>query len=123
MVAEHEIPLQIQIKGKTVPSQTLAAEVGAYVLALSTVLPDQAIDLHSTYTGHPEANTLASHLLLARDAYQAIAATHDHDDLPLTHQRRRLLYDHLQRLQELLAQLDIDARLQVDDHAIETIEQ
>jgi hypothetical protein len=122
MVEECEIPLPIQIDGKPIRSQTLATTVGAYVLALSTTLPDQAIDLHSTYTGHPHTGTLASHLLLARDSYQALATEHDHADLPLTHQRRRVLYDHLQRLQELLADLSIDARLQVDDRTVEAIE-
>ena len=68
--------------GKAVHSQTLAASVGAYVLVIATTLPDQTIDLHSTYAGHSRTNTLASHLLLARDAYDAIAVEHEHDELP-----------------------------------------
>jgi len=122
MVSEREIPLTITVDGKLERSETIAYTAGAYVLALATTLADRAISLHSTYTGDPATGTLSSHLLLARDAYQALSAEHDHDVLPLTHQRRRLLYDHLQRLQELLSDLGLDARPHVNDRSIAAIE-
>lgn len=122
MVSGRQIPLPITIDGRPEPAETIAYSAGAYVLALATTLPDRAISLHSTYTGDPATGTLSGHLLLAHGAYRAIATKHRHDELPLTHQRRRLLYDHLQRLTELLGDLGIDARLHVDDRAIVAIE-
>ena len=122
MVSERQIPLQITIDGRPERSETIVYCAGAYVLVLATTLADRAIDLHSTYTGDAATGTLSSHLLLAHGAYRAIACEHDHTVLPLTHQRRRLLYDHLQRLKDLLADLGLDARPHLDDRAIETIE-
>jgi glycine/D-amino acid oxidase-like deaminating enzyme len=122
MVSERKIPLKITIDGRPERAETIVYCAGAYVLALVTTLPDRVLSLHSTYTGAAGAGTLASHLLLARNGYQAIAAEHDHDILPLTHQRRRLLYDHLQRLQELLSELGLDVRPSVEDRVIDVIE-
>lgn len=122
MVSEREIPITITIDNQPERSETIVYSAGAYVLALATTLADRAVSLHSTYTGTPDTGTLASHLLLARDAYQAIAAEHDYDHLPLTHQRRRLLYDHLQHLKDLLSDLGLDARPHVEDQAIAAIE-
>lgn len=122
MVSERQIPLKITIDDRPERSETIAYSAGAYVLALATTLADRAVSLHSTYTGTPDTGTLASHLLLARNAYQAIVAEHDHSDLPLTHQRRLLLYDHLQRLQDLLSDLGLDAAIAMEDQAITTIE-
>lgn len=122
MLGETEIPIQIEIDGKPVRSRTLATSIGAYVLVIATVLPDQAIDLHSTYTGHEHTDTLASHLLLATGAYDTISAQHDHDQLPVMYARRHCLYDHLHHLQDLLDRLGIAATIPLDERAVETIE-
>lgn len=121
-LAETEIPLLIEIDGRAVRSQTLATSVGAYVFVIATVLADQAIDLHSTYTGHQRTKTLATHLLLARERYATIAAEHEHDELPVTHARRRCLFDHLHRLQDLLGELGLQAVIPIEDAAIQAIE-
>lgn len=69
----------------------LSTSASAYVLAIATTLPHLAIDLYSTYTGHEHTGTIAAHLILARDAYQAIAQEHEHNQLPLSHERRHCL--------------------------------
>ena len=122
MVSERQIPLPITIDGRPERAETIAYSAGAYVLALATTLPDRAVSLHSTYTGESATGTLSCHLLLAHGAYQAISAEHTHDELSLTHQRRRLLYDHLQRLTDMLADLGLDVRPHVEDRAIASIE-
>jgi hypothetical protein len=121
---EHRshIPIEIVLDGKPVPSETLATSVGAYTLAIETVLPDQAIDLHSIYTGHTHVKTQATHLILTPETRQATTVEHDHDTLPVMHTRRTCLYDHLHRLQSLLQDHGIDAQLPIDDNAIEAIE-
>ncbi len=110
------------LDGKPARSETLATSVGAYILVLETVLPDQAIDLHSTYTGHTSVKTQATHLILTPDLREATTVEHDHDQLPVTHSRRTCLYDHLHQLQGVLQDHGIDAQLPVEDDAIEAIE-
>ncbi len=121
---EHrsQIPIKIAIDGKPVRSSTLATSVGAYILVLETVLPDQAIDLHSIYTGHANVKTQATHLILTPDLREATTIEHDHDQLPVTHSRRTCLYDHLHQLQDLLQGDGIDVQVPIDDDAIEAIE-
>lgn len=122
MLSETEIPIQIEIGGKPVRARTLASSIGAYVLVIATVLPDQAIDLHSTYTGHEHTDTLAAHLLLATGAYDTISEQHDHDQLPVMYARRHCLYDHLHHLQDLLDRLGLHASIPVEDTAITVLE-
>ncbi|HEY2632155.1 MAG TPA: hypothetical protein VGI26_07235 [Solirubrobacteraceae bacterium] len=50
------------------------------LLVIDTVLPERGISLYSTYAGHTHTKTLSSHLLLARDAYDAISVEHEHEE-------------------------------------------
>jgi hypothetical protein len=119
---QTDIPVKILVDGESVRSQTRATSVGPYVLVLDTVLGDHGIDLHSIYTGHEDTSTLASHLLLAPGLKDTIAAEHEHESIPVTHARRRCLYDHLQHLQDLLGRLGLDANIPLDDAALTAIE-
>lgn len=118
-----KIPIEIALDGKTVPSRTLATSVGAYILAIETVLPDQAIDLHSVYIGHPRTTTQATHLILTPDVQEALTAEHEHDQMPVTHARRTCLYDHCHQLQDLLQRDGTEASIPIDEQAIHAVEQ
>ncbi len=122
MPEQTDIPVKILIDGESVRCQTRATSVGPYVLVLDTVLGDHGIDLHSTYTGHEGTSTLASHLLLAPGLRDTIAAEHEHDAIPVTHARRRCLYDHLQHLQDLLRDTGANANIPLDDTAVAAVE-
>jgi len=119
---QTDIPVKILLDGESVRSQTRATSIGPYVLVLDTVLGDHGIDLHSTYTGHEGTSTLANHLLLAPGLQDTIAAEHEHESIPVTHARRRCLYDHLQHLQDLLKRTGADATIPLDDKALAAIE-
>jgi hypothetical protein len=119
---QTDIPVQIALDREHVRSRTRASTIGPYVLVLDTVIPEKGIELHSTYTGHEGASTLASHLLLARGLQQTIAVEHEHDSIPVTHARRRCLYDHLQHLQDLIEQTGAEATIPIDEQAIAAIE-
>ena len=114
--------MEIVIDGESVRSETLVSSVGAYVVVLDTVLPDHGIDLHSVYTGHPKVRTQATHLMLTPDLHEATTTEHENDAIPVMHARRNCLYDHLQRLQDLLADLGIDASIPLDDVAVTAVE-
>lgn len=121
---EHrsQIPIKITLDGQPVRSQTLATSVGAYILAIETILPDQAIELHSIYTGHANVKTQATQLILAPSRHEATTVEHANDAMPVMHARRRCLYDHLHQLQDLLQGDGAQAYIPVDDAAIEAIE-
>lgn len=101
---------------------TLASEVGAYVVVLDTAVPDRGIDLHSVYVGHPKVRTQATHLTLTPARHEATVVEHEHDAIPVMHARRRCLYDHLHRLQDLLQEDGAQVSIPVDDTAVEAIE-
>ena len=93
----------IRLGGRAVRSETQLADGGPYALCLSTTLPDRAIALHSTYLGHPDAaETLVSHLALRGEDAETEGSTLPRAELPVAYARRGCLYDHLQRLQDLL---------------------
>lgn len=119
---QTDIPVEIALDGEPVRSRTHASTVGPYVLVLDTVIPEKGTELHSLYTGHEGTSTLASHLLLAPDLQETLAAEHEHDAIPVTHARRRCLYDHLQHLQDLLEQTGAEATIPIDEQAIAAIE-
>lgn len=115
--------MSIQLDGEPVRSQTRATSVGAYVLVLDTVIPHEGVELHSSYTGHSHVPaTHAVHLMLAPDRRESTHAEHDRETLPVTHARRTCLYDHLQRLQDFLTDLDHQANITFDEQAITALE-
>ncbi len=117
------IPVPIAIDGAMVRSETFSASVGAYVLVLSSVLPDHATELHSTYLGHPGAVTRVSHLLLAPGLAESDAVERSVESVPVMVARRRCLYDHLQRLQDCLERLGHPgAEIPVEDAALHAVE-
>ncbi len=103
-------------------TETLATTVGAYVLVIETTLADQAIELHSIYTGHSKTNTQATHLRLTPTTSEATTVEHEHDAIPVIHARRRCLYDHLHQVQTLLDATGMEAHIPINDEAIEAIE-
>jgi hypothetical protein len=100
--------------GTAVRSETLVADVGAYHLALTTVLPDCGIELESFYTGHDRlGESRVTHLLLAPSKREFDEHELRHSEIPVLFARRRCLYDHLQRLQQFADEIGLGA-LQVD---------
>jgi hypothetical protein len=116
------IPIQITLDGAPEHFEMHLASAGAYALALSSVLPDRAIELHSTYIGHPGAPTQASHLMLAPAITDSEAVEHDEALIPVMIARRRCIYDHLQRLQDFLAQLGHTVQIPLADDALLAVE-
>lgn len=114
--------LPIDVDGQRVRSATHIVRNGAYVLAISTVLDRRglAVELHSSYVGHPHSETLSTHLLLGADlpAPQTIGDVHEVDELDVLGEPRACLYDHALRLQELLRSLGHQARIHIGARAI-----
>jgi hypothetical protein len=97
---------EIRIAGRAVLSETLFAYAGAFQLTLSTALPDEGMQLHSSYLGHESAErSSASHLLIAPAVGPRVwTVEHDPADLPVMYARRQCLLDHLAVLADELRQ-------------------
>lgn len=111
--------ITLTIDGQPVASQTILTAIAPHVIVLTTTLPDQAVTLTSTYTGHPATGTHATHLELAPGLERLHTRDHDHDSLPGTHARERCLLDHAATLHEFTAaHVDVaDVALQLASRA------
>ncbi|MGA2453653.1 MAG: hypothetical protein ABSG93_09060 [Solirubrobacteraceae bacterium] len=116
------IPIAITLDGAAERFETRMASAGAYALVLSSVLPDRAMELHSSYLGHPGAPTQASHLMLAPRLTDSETVEHHESSIPVIIARRRCIYDHLQRLQTFLAELGHTAQIPLQDDALLAVE-
>jgi hypothetical protein len=120
------LSVDLVLDNRATASETRYAEVGAYVLVLSSCVPDLGLELHSTYVGHPGVETRVTHLTLGgggprRAANEAVARPDG--ELPVVFARRRCLFDHLQRLQDLLAGIGHQAGIEIDDASVSELEQ
>jgi hypothetical protein len=114
----------VGLAGSRVRSATTVASVGAYHLALATVLPDRGVELETFYTGHEQlGESHVTHLLLAPGSRALRAEPLTQSEVPVVWARRRCLYDHLQRLGDFLRELGY-ARVQIDigDEALAGVE-
>ncbi len=99
---------------------------GGTVLALSTVLPERelAAELISTYVGHADTATMATHLMLGPLGEPAtiFTAQHAHEDLDPVESARECSYDHAHELVELLGARDRQVTVQLDEHSFKNLE-
>ena len=114
----------VRLAGSRVRSATTVASVGAYHLALATVLPDRGVELESFYTGHEQlGESHVTHLLLAPALRALRAEPLAQPELSVVWARRRCLYDHLQRLGDFLRELGYErVQIDVEDEALAGIE-
>jgi hypothetical protein len=116
---------EIRIAGRAVPSETLFAYAGAFQLTLSTALPDEGVQLHSSYLGHGSAeHSSASHLLIAPGGRPRLwVVEHDPAGLPVMYARRQCLLDHLAVLaEELRRRANDEVLLEVPPEALDRID-
>jgi hypothetical protein len=115
---------ELRVGGRRVRCSTQLGYLGAYQLALSSTVADFAIELHSSYLGHPDGHTAISHLQLRR-AQPPTTHTGERpgSELPVREARRLCLYDHLAALRELLAEAtEASVTVQLPDTALELID-
>ena len=107
-------------------SETLLAEAGAYALTFSTNLRDLGVELHSSYVGHMRAAaTQVAELVLGLGETGAETSARELPGavVPVVYARRRCLIDHLERLQEVLADGGFGpARIDFGDEALLAVE-
>ena len=94
------------------------------VLTLSTVLPDRglAVELISTYVGHPATHTVATHLMLGPVDHPAEIHTTEHEHLNPAESARECAYHHAHQLIEALRDTGRQASVQLDELSIAELE-
>ena len=115
----------IRIADRVVRSETLFAYAGAFQLTLSTALPVEGVQLHSSYLGHESAErTSAAHLMIAPGGQPHLwAVEHDPANLPVMYARRLCLLDHLAVLADELRQgTNAEVIVNVAPEALEQID-
>ena len=108
-VPRASLPIRFSLEDRFVAGETLFLDAGANVLVLTSCSAELGIELRNAYL----AGEGRDELLVAESAVvgagPAELCTRHLEAAPDAHidQRRRLLYDHLQRLQDLAAQVDL----------------
>src|SRR5438552_16942315 len=95
MRTQLEVAPIVGLAGSPVRSSTTVAGVGAYHLALATVLPDRGVELASFYTGHEQlGESHVTHLLLAPGLRALRAGPLSQSEVPVVWARPRCLCHH-----------------------------
>ena len=115
--ARPSIDLELSIDAEPVVSETTCTWAGAHVLTVHTVIPrsDLALELHSTFVGHPGLRTQVVHLRLGPAGHEPTSTSSEVDEAQLepTYAPRACAYEHAQRLIEVLSDLGYRAGVNV----------
>jgi len=121
-----KLPLQVIVDGRARLSRShYAWSAGGLVLTIATVMPEPglAFELISTYTGHDDTDTIATHLTLGqgRDA-EIDSCRHTHEQLNPVELARACAYDHASRLIEALGDSEHPAMVELGEHTFRGLE-
>lgn len=120
------IDLELRLDGGPTLSETTCTWAGAHVLTIHTVIPrgDLALELHSTFVGHPGVPTHVVHLGLGPPGREpSIVATEmDNPQVEPTYAPRECAYEHAQRLIEVLTDLGHEIAVNVPEDAFDALE-
>ena len=121
-----ELPLRVIFDGRTRPAHSRYAwSAGGLVLTIATVIPEPglAFELISTYSGHRDTDTIATHLILGQGRDGEIdSCRHPHEQLNPVELARACAYDHASRLIEALADDRHPTRVELDEHTFSELE-
>jgi hypothetical protein len=122
-----DIPLTISIDDRRCEAQTTYTWAGGgAVLTLSTVLPalGVAAELVSTYVGHADTPTIATHLMLGPVGQSPAVHTeeHAHGRLDPIESARECAYDHARELIQFLGAAGQQISVHLDERSFTQLE-
>lgn len=98
---------------------------GPYVLVVATVLPEAglAVEIHSTFVGHEDVPTCATHLTLGPVGDQPAIVTVEHEraNLDPMIKARECVYEHAGVVLETLKRLGYEVGIDVLEDAFEEL--
>jgi hypothetical protein len=115
---------RLAVDGRQRGCSTRLGYAGAYQLTIWTIVPELAAELHSSYLGHPDGDTLVAHLeLRPGEPPRTVTAEHPGAGLPVREVRRLCLYDHLAVLRELVAdEAGAQVSVEVAERALDLVD-
>jgi hypothetical protein len=125
MRSRPRIDLDLTIDGAPAESETTCTWAGAHILTVHTVIPraDLALELHSTFVGHPGIGAHVSHLRLGPIGHEPTITSGDEEYLEPTCEPRACAYEHAQWLIEILSEFGYGAAVNVPgESAFEALE-
>jgi hypothetical protein len=126
MNEQRLIPLCVTLDGRLVSSETTCEWSGAYVLVIATTLPDPglALEVYSTFVGHPGVDTCVTHLRLGPVGQEPLMSTakHEHNDLNPKTKPRECAYEHMEILVEALNGLGFEVGIVMPEGAFGELE-
>jgi hypothetical protein len=102
-VPRTPLPIRFSLDGRPLTGETLHVDAGANVLVLTSCSAELGIELRSAYLGGEgrEELLVAESAVLGAGPAELTTRRLEAAGDAHTYERRRLLYDHLQRLQDL----------------------
>ena len=114
----------LTVDGQAVECRSWLGYAGAYQLTLWTVVSELALELHSSYLGHPDGETAIAHLALQPGQPPAVTSEQRPGvALPVRDARRLCLYDHLEALRHLVAEhAQASVGIEIADQALQLVD-
>jgi hypothetical protein len=108
-VSRTRLPISFRVPGRSVGGETLYVEAGAAVLVIISCSAELGLELRGAYLdGGVSGEILVAESAILRWGSADLKSRYLQDARDThTFQRRRLLYDHLQALQDLAALADV----------------
>jgi hypothetical protein len=115
---------RLVVDGRGLACTTRLAYAGAYQLTIWTIVPELAVELHSSYLGHPDGQTAVAHLELRPGEPPATMASESPGaELPVREARRLCLFDHIAELRGLVADATgKDTTVDIADQALDLVD-
>lgn len=121
-----DLPLEIKLDGRLVPVQSgYWWSGGGAVLTIVTVVPEQgkALEVISTYIGHPDTDTVVTHLVVSAALTARIdTVSHPHSEMNTLGLTRQCAYEHCNWLIEALSELGHAPQVQLGEQTFEQLE-
>lgn len=122
-----DLRLEVLVNGRASEAHsTYTWAGGGMVLTISTVLPERglAVELISTYVGHPHTPTVVTHLMLGPPGRRAQirSVERGHEDLDPIEGARECAYDHAQELIDAVGRVGYEISVQLDERTFAQLE-
>jgi hypothetical protein len=109
-VSRAPLPIRFLLDGRVVRGETLEGSAGAQVFLLTSCSAELGLELRSAYLGAERSDRLlvAESAVVLDEPGNLFSRYIEQPDETLLDERRCLLYDHLQRLQELALEIGLE---------------
>lgn len=123
-MSRARLPITFLLDRRVVGGETLESSAGAQVFVLTSCSSELGLELRSAYLGAERSDRVlvAESAVVLGEPGELFSRYIEQPEEALLEQRRRLLYDHLQRLQELALEIGLELAFAGIDRAVVAID-